>query len=147
LSNKEATQLEKESSTRLRQLKQAEYKQSLTPTIGNEDIIQNKGSTISAATAKASGKGWVAANKISMFDNNDKFERLDALQNRVNPKVEQQEIKTAKDNNHKLKKSAKQVTDMLLDSFVDDNKDTNYKSVHTSAVDRLFSAITNKKDQ
>lgn len=145
LSSKEATTLEKTSADRLRQMKQAEYKQSLTPTVGNEDIIQTKSSTVSAATAKSSGKGWIPANKISLFDNNDNFERLDALQNRVSPKIEKEVTKTANVHANKIVKSAKQVTDNMLEAYTDDAKDTNYKSVHTSAVDRLFDALNNKK--
>lgn len=142
--NKEATQIEKISSDRLRQMKQAEYKQSLTPTVGNENIIEAKASSISPATAKSSGKGWVPANKISLFDNNDNFDRLTALQNRVSPKIEKEVAKTANVHASKMVKSAKQVTDNMLEAYTDDIKDTNYKSIHNSAVDRLFDAINKK---
>lgn len=144
ISSKEATTMEKTSSERLRQIKQAEYKQSLTPTIGNEDVLQSKSSTISAATAKSSGKGWVPSNKLSMFDTNDNFDRLTALQNRVSPQVAKEEVKTANVHAAKTIQNSKQITDNMIDALSDTNKNSNYKSIHASAVDRLFDALNNK---
>lgn len=141
LSSQEATKLEKESSDRLRLKKQAEYKQSMQPKVGEEDVLMNKSSTVSSAAAKGSGKGWVPANKLSMFDENTNFDRLTAIENRVSPKIEKEIVKQAKTHAGKQVKTAKQATDKLVDSLLDDNKATEYKSIHNSAVDRLFQAL------
>jgi hypothetical protein len=144
LSSKEATQMEKESSERIRQKKQAEYKQSLLPKVGAEDVLVNKSASVSSANAKGSGKGWIPSNKISMFDNNTNFDRLTAVENRVSPKVEKETVKKAKVHNAKQIKTAKQATDKLVDALMDENKDSNYKSVHNDAVERLYQALTQK---
>lgn len=145
VTNKEATQIEKTSANKVRMMKQAEYKQSVSPKMGDDSVVLDKSATISGATAKCAGKGWVPANQISLFDNNDNFDRLTALQNRVNPKIDQAKTtKVADVHAAKTVKSSKDATDNLVDSLLDDNKDTQYKSVHNDSVDRLFN-ILNKK--
>lgn len=141
LSSKEATQLEKESSERLRQKKQAEYKQNMQPKVGTEDLLLEKSASVNSSAAKGSGKGWVPANKLSMFDSNDQFERLTALENRVSPKLPETNVKKANVQASKQIKTAKQATDRMVDALLDDNKATGYKSLHNDAVDRLFDAL------
>jgi hypothetical protein len=144
LSNKEATQIEKASANKVRMMKQAEYKQSISPKLGDETPVLEKGASISSATAKSAGKGWVPVNQISLFDNNDNFDRLTALENRVNPKVEATHKKVADVHSAKTVKSSKDATNNLVESLMDNNKNTDYKSVHSDAVDRLFNIINKK---
>lgn len=145
LSTQETTKIEKESSDRIRMKKQAEYKQSIMPKVGEEDVIMQKTANVSSAAAKASGKGWVPTNKISMFDKTDNFERLDALQDRVNPKVSEEKVKTAKVHGSKIVKTSKEASHNFVDAIIDQDKKTVYKSVHNDAVDRLFNALNKKQ--
>lgn len=139
ISSKEATSIEKKSSSSIKQKKQAEYKQSISPKIGeNDEGLSKKASSVSPVSSLSNGKGWVPSNKLSMFDVNDKFDRLTALENRVSPKIEKQAAKKEPKiaSSHKVA-SSKDATDRFLNGIADQNKDTSYRSVHQDSVDRL----------
>jgi hypothetical protein len=145
LSSREATAAEKESSARIRQKKQAEYKQSMSPKLGDDAVeLAKKSSAVNSVSAKASGKGFIPANAISMFDTNTNFDRLSALQNRVAPKVEK-EAKT----NLPMKKvaSSKDMTNRLFDGVTSESKDSSYKSVHNDAVSRLYKILAERNSK
>jgi hypothetical protein len=144
-SSRELTASKKESADRIRQKKQAEYKQSMSPQLGAEaDELAKKASSVNPVSAKSSGKGWVPANKISMFDTNTNFDRLTALENRVNPKVE----KTA-EQKIPMKKiaSSKDMTNRFVDGVIDQGRDSSYKSVHNDAVSRLFKVLSERNSK
>lgn len=143
-SSRESTQMEKDSSDRVRQKKQAEYKQSMSPKVGEEpEGLMKKASSVSPAAATSSGKGWVPANKLSMFDTNDKFDRLTALTERVNPTVKKEEKKAEiKQSSKSL--TSKEVTSRFVDGIIDQNKDTSYKSVHNDSVERLYKILSER---
>lgn len=145
LSSKEATQMEKESSDRIRQKKQEEYKQSMSPRLGEEGIegLVKSASTVSPVSAASSGKGWVPTNKLSMFDTNDNFDRLTALTERINPTVEKQK-KTVESKQVSKALSSKDVTNRFVDGILDQEDKSNYKSVHNSSVERIYNVLAER---
>lgn len=148
ISSKEATVEEKASSDRIRQKKQAEYKQSMSPKLGEDaDALAQKSSSVNSTYAKSSGKGWVPSNKISMFDNNLNFDRLTAIENRVSPKIEKQEAKKASHIGNKKVASSKDMTNRFVDGIVDQKKDSSYKSVHDDTTSRLFKVLSERNKE
>lgn len=145
-SSKESTQIEKESSERLRQKKQAEYRQSMAPKLGEEGVdgLIKSASTVSPVSAASSGKGWVQSNKLSMFDTNDKFDRLTALTERVNPKVEQPKKELPQQKQASKALSSKDVSARFIDGIMDQEDKSNYKSVHNDSVERLYKVLAER---
>lgn len=149
-SSSENTMEEKMSAKRIRQQKQAEYKQSMTPKIGDEEVnsLMNKSNSVSSISAKGNGKGWIPSNKISMFDDNLNFDRLTALENRVSPKVEKPQTKKVANNISSRKiSSSKDMTNRFVDGIVDQKKDSGYKSVRSDITSRLFNALEERNKE
>jgi hypothetical protein len=82
-----------------------------------------------------------------MFDNNLNFDRLTAIENRVSPKVEKQEVKKASHLGNKKVASSKDMTNRFVDGIVDQKKDSSYKSVHDDATSRLFKVLSERNKE
>jgi hypothetical protein len=144
-SSKEMTQQEKISSSELRQQKQSEYKQSISPRYGDE-VIKEKANSVSLATANSGGKGWVQSNKISMFDENTNFDRLTALTARINPTVEK-EKKIAEMKVVSKSLSSKDISSKFIDNILNQEDSSSYKSLHKDASERLFKILAEKNKE
>lgn len=147
LSSQETTRLEKESVEAIRQKKQAEYKQSMSPKLGDDALdLAKKASSVSPTAATSSGKGWIPANKLSMFDENTNFDRLTALTERVNPTVKKEE-KQAQVKQASKALSSKDVTARFVDGIVDQSKESSYRSMHNDSVDRLYKVLAERNKE
>jgi hypothetical protein len=99
-----------------------------------------------AASATSSGKGWIPANKLSMFDENTNFDRLTALTERVNPTVKKEE-KQAEVKRASKSFSSKDATARFVDGIVNQGKDSSYKSMHNESVDRLYKVLAERNKE
>lgn len=142
-SSKERMSEEKLSSERLKQLKQSEYKQSMAPKMGEPEDLGKKSFAAEKSGNSVSSKGWVPANKLSIFDTNTNFDRLTALSERVNPKVEKEAEKKESKTVSKAF-SSQDATNRFVDGILNQDKTSNYKSVHNSSVDRLFKILSER---
>lgn len=148
LSSKEATRIEKESSSILRKKKQEEYKQSMSSKLGEEDIeLSKKASSISPVAGVASGKGFVPANKISIFDTNTNFDRLTALTERVSPKVEINKEAVVESKKISKAMSSKDLSSKFIDSIVNQPEEKISSSIHESAVERLYKVLAERNKE
>lgn len=147
LSSQETTRLEKESVEAIRQKKQAEYKQSMSPKLGDDALdLAKKASSVSPTAATSSGKGWIPVNKLSMFDENTNFDRLTALTERVNPTVKKEEKQVQVKQASKVL-SSKDVTARFVDGIVDQGKESSYRSMHNDSVDRLYKVLAERNKE
>jgi len=143
-SSKEMTKQEKDSTEKIRQSKQNEYKQSMSPKMGDDsENLVKKASTVSPVSAVSSGKGWIPANKLSMFDTNDNFDRLTSLRERVNPTVEKQ-VKIAETKTVSKSFSSKDSSNRFIDGIMSQSQDSSYKSVHNDSVERLYKVLAER---
>mgnify|MGYP003542995885 FL=1 len=149
LSSKEATRIEKESSSILRKKKQEEYKQSMSSKLGEEDDeeLSKKASSISPVAGVASGKGFIPANKISMFDTNSNFDRLTALTERVSPKVEINKEVIVEPKKVSKAMSSKDLSSKFIDSIVNQPEEKVSTSIHDSAVERLYKVLAERNKE
>jgi len=146
-SSKERVEEEKQSSSRLRELKQAEYKQSIGPRLGdNETVSTERGNSVTSAPVQFSRNNWVPAHKHSIFDTNDNFDRLTALNERVNPTVPKEE-KTVHASVPSKSLSSKEISAKFVDGISNQEKNSSYKSVHNDAVDRLYKILQDRNSK
>lgn len=146
-SSKERIAEEKASSGRMRELKQAEYKQSMSPKLGEgeAEALEKKASTIHQSTSGSlNNKGWVPAHQLSIFDTNENFDRLTALNNRVSPKTEPEAPKVKVANAPSKAFSSKDASARFMDGILNQEEKTTNKSVHNDAVDRLYKVLSQR---
>ena len=138
MTKREATAEEKRASSELRSMRQAEYRSAQSPRLGeaDESILTGKAANITSNHAQQSSRYAAGAGKISIFDNSD-FERIPER------KMEVRQAKT--DDSWKQPKkafSSKDATNRLVDGLGSQNN-SEHKSLHKDATDRLFDAIVN----
>lgn len=133
---------ERESSKKMRDLKQAEYRNSQLPKLGEseESYLTNKGDSITSNHTQGGGYN-PPAGKISIFDNED-FERVSDHKMEVRKAKKDDSWKTPRRN-----MSTKDMGDGLIDKLSSDSEDSKYKSLHKNSVDRIFEAIVNKNEE
>ena len=145
LSSKEKTFEEKSSTDRLKMKKQAEYKQNMSPKIGEEESVE-KVASITGDSITGSSKGWVPANKFSIFDTNENFDRLTALTERVNPTVAK-EKKVEKTASVSKALSSKDLTNKFVEGISNQDSNSSYKSMHKETVERLFNILKERNSK
>ncbi len=139
-SNKEKTLNEKKSSKEIRKQKEAEYKMSLSPKIGENDVAHSE-QKIASAHVSSGKNGWVPAGKISIFDSTD-FERLHPTMGESMSKKE-----SSKDNSWQKISKASKIQDNNLNNILDAKaNDNSHANTQKDSTDRLFSALFGKKE-
>lgn len=139
---KEATSEEKKSSASIRNLREAEYRQSQSPRIG-DDYVPANGSTISKSNGGMNSRYSPGAGKMSIFDNAD-FERVQDL-----PGEKMEKKVASKDNSWQEVKKNQTLQDAngkLFDNLTSESQKSGYKSVHNQTVNRLFDAMMKSKE-
>ncbi len=138
-SSKEKTEKDKATAQEIRTQKQAEYKSSISPKLGDSDVLSSK-SQVQGDSIGGSSRGITKANVFSIFDTNENFDRLSEMQNRVSPKIKEESKQKGVSKISKTL-SSNEIQSNFLNNLSDSKESVNHKNLHRDAVSRLYEVL------
>ncbi len=119
--SKEKTLSEKQKLESIKQAKKQKQKELNKVANKDAEYLSKKANGVVSNNVALSNKGWVSSRNLSLFDTNDKFERLDKLQDKISPKVEKKaEVKKEP---YKISKavSSKDIQNSFINNLIKDD--------------------------